>query len=98
MMKRIMVGDKVLIKRKKLSEGTKLIMAEDMNPYTGEGIVVEVGPGIRDQNGNLYPMTVKVGDLIVVPAGGGIGRPIEIDKEEFIVCRESEIPVILREE
>jgi len=94
-----MVSDKILMKRKKLGEimVNGLYRSDNMRDYSNVGIVLEVGPGLLRTDGTFIPMIVKVGDTIVIP-NGGIGRPIQIDEEEFIVCRESEIPCILRDD
>jgi chaperonin GroES len=35
------------------------------------GVVVEAGPGNRAENGVLVPLTVKVGDNVLLPEYGG---------------------------
>jgi chaperonin GroES len=35
------------------------------------GVVVEAGPGSRAENGTLIPLTVKVGDSVLLPEYGG---------------------------
>jgi chaperonin GroES len=99
MKKRIMVSDKILMKRLKLDEVMRngLIRSANSMDYSNLGVVIEIGPGLERTDGSFIPMRVRVGDTLVIPAGG-IGRPIEIDEEEFIVLRESEIMCILREE
>lgn len=33
--------------------------------------VIAVGPGVRDRNGNLIPVSVKEGDEVLLPEYGG---------------------------
>lgn len=35
------------------------------------GKVVAVGPGTRDKDGNLIPVTLKEGDTVLLPEYGG---------------------------
>ena len=35
------------------------------------GVVLEVGPGSHDSNGKLVPMSLKVGDTVLLPEFGG---------------------------
>jgi chaperonin GroES len=35
------------------------------------GIILEAGPGAYDNNGKLIPISVKVGDKVILPEFGG---------------------------
>ena len=54
-----------------------------------EGEVVAVGPGARDERGELVPMDVKVGDRILF--GKWSGSEVKIDGEELLIMKESDI-------
>ncbi|CAH3140416.1 unnamed protein product, partial [Porites lobata] len=36
-----------------------------------EGTVISVGPGARDKSGNIVPISVNVGDKVLLPEYGG---------------------------
>ena len=36
-----------------------------------EATVIAVGPGARDKDGNLVPVSVKAGDRVLLPGWGG---------------------------
>jgi chaperonin GroES len=55
-------------------------------PMKGE--VVAVGPGKKDE-----PMTVKVGDKVLY--GKYSGTEINVDSEEYLIMRESDIYAII---
>ena len=54
-----------------------------------EGVVVAVGPGARAESGSFIPMSVSVGDKVILPDFGG-GK-LEVEGEEFQIFRETDI-------
>ena len=54
---------------------------------------VAVGPGKATLSGEVLPTTTQVGDIVVLPKFGSV--KIEVDSEEYLVCRESELLIIL---
>merc|ERR1712189_78862 len=56
---------------------------------TNEGLVVAVGPGARTDAGETVPMSVTVGDKVLLPEFGG--SKIEVDGEEFHMFRETDL-------
>lgn len=59
------------------------------------GIVESVGPGLYTQNGASIPMSVKVGDEVIIPPYHQ-GQTIKIGGKEYILLRESEILMIIQ--
>ena len=53
------------------------------------GEVVAVGPGKRQDNGEVAPMGVKVGDLVIFGQYGG--NEVKIDGDEYLMLSESDI-------
>ena len=56
-----------------------------------KGKVVSVGKGKYD-NGELLPMSVKKGDVVLF----SWGEQVEIDKKSYFIVKESEISAIIR--
>lgn len=54
--------------------------------------VVAVGPGARNEKGELTPMSVKVGDIVLVEKYAGTA--VELEGEKLLVLREKEIMAI----
>ena len=87
------LSDRVLIKLEKAEEETTaggLILMN--NSATGEPVtakVVACGPGQVSASGTVVPMTVKVGDTVLVNKSAG--QTIKIDGEELVLLYESEI-------
>ena len=55
--------------------------------------MIAVGPGGRTQSGQALPISVKVGDKVLLPEFGG--DKVELDKTEYTLFREQEILGIL---
>lgn len=54
-----------------------------------EGTVVAVGPGARDKSGNVVPVSVKVGDKVLLPEYGG--TKVTMEEKEYHIFRDSDI-------
>jgi len=65
--------------------------AEKEKPIKGR--VIAVGPGKRNEKGELMPLAVKVGDLVLFKKYGP--DEIEIHGKKYLVAEESEILAIL---
>lgn len=87
--------DRVVIKR--LAEENKtaggLIIPDTAKEKPSTGEVVAVGPGGRDEDGKVVPMTLKVGDKVLF--GKWSGTEIKINGEDLIIMKESEVFGIL---
>ena len=72
-----------------------LLIPEKAQAKTNEAVVVAVGPGARTEAGQTVPMSVAVGDKVLLPEFGG--NKIEVDGEEFAMYRETDIVARLNE-
>ena len=83
--------DRVVIRRKeeetKTAGGIVLPGSATEKPQQGE--VLAVGHGRLLDNGDLRPLDLKVGDVVVF--GQYSGQTIKIDGEELLIMQESEI-------
>jgi chaperonin GroES len=61
-------------------------------PIMGE--VLSVGPGARDENGNVVPLDVKAGDRIVF--GKYAGTEVKLDGEDLVILKEADVFGILK--
>lgn len=87
--------DRVLVRRVESEEKTAggLIIPETAKEKPAEGIVVAVGAGARDEDGDRIPMDVKEGDKILF--GKWSGTDVVIDGEEMLIMKESDIMGII---
>ncbi len=91
------LSDRVLVRRIDAEEKTAagIIIPDTAKEKPQQGEVLAVGPGARDQQGQLHPLDVKVGDRILF--GKWSGTEVVIDAEELVVMKESDIFGVLAE-
>ena len=89
-----LVGDNIAVKMDAVEDTTSggLVSATAEKPRTGE--VVVVGPGDY-YSGQLQPMTVKVGDRVLLSSYGG--EELNIKGAKIRVTTESDVVAILEE-
>ena len=88
--------DRVVIRTKKAEERISSIIVPDEakdKERPREGVIVFVGKGKIDINGNQRQMEVKVGDVVLF--GQYAGTDVSIDGEVCLMCREEEILAVL---
>ena len=87
--------DRVAVKRVEEEQKTKggLIIPDTAKEKPMQGEVLAVGPGARDDKGDLVPMGVQVGDRVLF--GKWSGTEVKIDDEEVLIMKESDIMGVL---
>ncbi len=88
--------DRVLVRRIEQDEKTAggIIIPDTTQEKPTEGEVLAVGSGVRDENGQLQPLDVKAGDRILF--GKWSGTEVELDGEELLIMKESDIMGVLK--
>jgi chaperonin GroES len=83
--------DRVVIRRIEEESRTAggILIPDTAQEKPSQGEVVSVGPGGRDEKGNLVPMTVKSGDRVLF--GKWSGTEVKIDGRELLIMKESDI-------
>jgi chaperonin GroES len=83
--------DRVLVERFAKETTTKggIVLPDKSTGKVLNATVVAVGPGSRTSAGQLVELTVKPGDVVLLPEYGG--SKIEIDNKEYFLFRESDI-------
>ena len=83
--------DRVVVKRIDAEEKTKggIIIPDTAKEKPQEGNIVAVGPGGRDEAGQLIKPDVKVGDRILF--GKWSGTEVKLDGDELLIMKESDI-------
>ncbi|MHA6266189.1 co-chaperone GroES [uncultured Aliiroseovarius sp.] len=87
--------DRVLVRRVESDEKTAggLIIPESAKEKPAEGLVISVGAGAKDDDGDRIAMDVKEGDKILF--GKWSGTEVTIDGEELLIMKESDIMGII---
>ena len=89
--------DRVLVRRVESDEKTAggLIIPDSAKETPAEGIVVSVGAGAKDDDGDRIAMDVAEGDKILF--GKWSGTEVTIDGEELLIMKESDIMGIIED-
>lgn len=95
-MKLQILSNRVLVKR--LAKETKtsggIVLPEAAKEKSQQAKVLGVGEGKLLENGEIRPMTVRVGDIILLP--GPVGTKVTIDGENCLILCEEDILAIAR--
>src|SRR5690606_29335447 len=88
--------DRVVVRRKEEESKTAggIILSGSAKEKPNQGEVVAVGNGRILTNGELRPLDVKVGDVIVFGKYAG-SDTITVDGEELVILSESDIKAVL---
>lgn len=83
--------DKVLVERVEAESKTAsgLIIPDTAKEKPMQGKVIAVGDGARSECGQIVPMAVKPGDIILF--GKWAGNEIKIENKDYLVIKESDI-------
>ena len=83
--------DRVVVRRIEAEEKTAggIIIPDTAKEKPQEGEVVAVGPGARNEKGELIALELKAGDRILF--GKWSGTEVKIDGEDLLIMKESDI-------
>jgi chaperonin GroES len=83
--------DRVVVRRIESEEKTKggIIIPDTAKEKPQEGEVVAVGPGARNEQGQVVALDVKVGDRILF--GKWSGTEVKVDGNDLLIMKESDI-------
>ncbi|GKV26289.1 hypothetical protein SLE2022_002130 [Rubroshorea leprosula] len=65
------------------------ILLPEKTPKLNSGKVVAVGPGARDRDGKLIPVSLKEGDTVLLPEYGG--TEVKLGEKEYLLYRDEDI-------
>jgi chaperonin GroES len=89
------LADRVVVKPAEQTEtkSGSIIIPDTAKEKPQQGKIVAVGPGKISDNGAKIAMEVKVGDTILY--GKYSGTEVTVDKEDYLIMRESDILAVL---
>ena len=89
--------DRVLVRRVEEEAKTKggIIIPDTAKEKPMQGEVLAVGPGARDERGELQPLDVKAGDRVLF--GKWSGTEVKMDGEELLIMKESDVMGVVEE-
>uniref|UniRef100_A0A8C7VQC3 10 kDa heat shock protein, mitochondrial n=1 Tax=Oncorhynchus mykiss TaxID=8022 RepID=A0A8C7VQC3_ONCMY len=83
--------DRVLVERlaaETMSKGG-IMLPEKAQGKVLQATVVAVGPGSTNQKGYLTPMSVKIGEKVLLPEYGG--TKVHLEDKEYFLFRDADI-------
>jgi len=90
------IADRVVVEAAPAEEKTAsgIYIPDTAKEKPQQGTVVAVGPGkYAEQTGNLVPLSVKVGDVVLYGKYGG--TEITYEGKEYLIMRESDLYAVL---
>jgi chaperonin GroES len=83
--------DRVVVRRIDADQKTLggIIIPDTVQEKPQEGEVIAVGPGARNDRGELIPTELKAGDRVLF--GKWSGTEVKIDGQDLLIMKESDI-------
>ncbi|MGF9762827.1 co-chaperone GroES [Microvirga sp. 0TCS3.31] len=89
--------DRIVVRRIEAEQKSAggIIIPDTAKEKPQQGEVIAVGPGARNEQGQLVPLDVKAGDTVLF--GKWSGTEVKIDGEDLLIMKESDIMGVLEE-
>jgi chaperonin GroES len=89
------LNDRIIVKRSdpELKTASGIVIPDSAGEKPEQGEVVAVGPGKRNDKGDINALTVKVGDKVIV--GKYSGQTVKLDGNELLVVREEDVFAVI---
>ena len=87
--------DRVVVRRvdAEMKTAGGIIIPDTAQEKPQQGEVIAVGPGARNDKGEIAPLDVKAGDRVLF--GKWSGTEVKIDGEDVLIMKESDIMGII---
>jgi len=85
------LGDRILLKQLEAKEQTKggIVIPDTVKEKPQEGEIIAVGEGKKNPEGNIVPLSLKVGDKVLY--GKYSGTEAVIDGDDYLIVREDDV-------
>ena len=89
--------DRVVLKRidAETESAGGIIIPDTAQEKPSQGEIIAVGPGGRDEGGELVPIDLKVGDRVLF--GKWSGTEVRLDSIDYLIMKESDVMGVLQE-
>lgn len=89
--------DRIVVKRIDAEQKTAggIIIPDTAKEKPQEGEVVTVGPGARNERGELIAIDLKPGDRVLF--GKWSGTEVKLDGEELLIMKESDVMGVIEQ-
>ena len=85
------LNDRLIVKRVKQEETTAggIVIPDNAKEKPIEGEIVAIGKGKLLDNGDVRPLDLKVGNVVLF--GKFAGTEVKVESEEYLVLREDDV-------
>ena len=85
------LADRVIVKRveQETKTASGIVIPDNVGEKPDQGEVLSVGPGKRNDKGDIVAMTVKKGDRVLF--GKYSGQTVKVDGDELLVMRDEDL-------
>jgi chaperonin GroES len=89
------LGNKIVVERQE-AKTTKggILLPDSAQEKPRQGKVAAVGPGKTDEKGNVHPVEVKVGDLVLFSSYAG--TEYKSNDTEYLILSEEDVLAIVK--
>ena len=89
------LGNRVLVRRLAAEETLKggIILPDTAKKKQEQAEVVAIGTGKKDKNGQLIPIPVKVGDIVLIEKYSG--QEVSLNDEEHVIVRADDLIALI---
>ena len=93
------LGNRVLVKRSQ-ARTTRggILLPETAKETSEQGEIIAVGPGKRDEEGQLQLMNIKVGDQILFGRYAGSEVPSDGIESEYLILAEEDVLGVINQQ
>jgi len=90
------LGNRILVKRSeaKVSKGG-ILLPETAKEKPKQGEVTAIGPGKVDEQGNVIPLNVRVGDKVLFSSYAGTEIKTDDENAEYLMMSEEDILAVI---
>jgi chaperonin GroES len=89
------IGNRVVVKRMEQQESSKggILLPDSAKKKQETAKVMAIGPGKIGKDGEIIPVEVKVGDIILMDKYSG--QEVNVNDEEFLILKSDDIIAIV---
>lgn len=88
-------GDNILIEplERETTTASGIVIPDTAKEKPQQGKVLAVGSGKRDEKGNLIPMDVKVGQIVLYKKWGG--NEVKVGNKEYLIIKGEDVMAVI---
>lgn len=90
------LGNRVLLRRLEAEETLKggILLPETAKKKQEKAEVIAIGTGKKDKQGNLIPIPVKEGDIVLIEKYSG--QEVTLNDEEYVIVKADDLIAVIQ--